>query len=169
MTHMKIALATTAAVALTAVAPAERARAAARITDPLSFFAGATESVSTVKVVMKRPFKSRSMGRGKILPDRSLDLVQRVEDEGKPARERRWKIRQTGPGRFVGTMSEAVGPVTVEETDNGYRFRFKMKDNLSVEQLLTPVGSGISARSKIIVRKFGMAVARSEGTIRKLD
>jgi hypothetical protein len=120
-------------------------------------------------MVMKKPFKSRSLGRGKLLGDRSLDLVQRVEDEGRPPHERRWKIRQVGPGRFAGTMSEAVGPVTIEETPKGYRFRFKLKDNMAVEQWLMPMAGGKAARSKVTVRRFGIAVFKSDGVVRKLS
>ena len=138
------------------------------LSDPMRFFEGQTESISTVKVAMKRPFRSRSLGRGKLLPDRSLDLVQRVEDEGKPVRERRWKIRQVGPGRYAGTMSEAVGPVVIEYTPDGYRFQFKMKGNLAVEQWLVPQSDGERAKSRTIIRKFGITVARSDGTIRKI-
>lgn len=158
-----------AAVAMLALALPTSAGAADKIADPLSFFEGKTETLSTVKVVMKKSFKSRSIGRGKLLGDRSLDLVQRVEDEGKPPHERRWKIRQVGPGRFAGTMSEAVGPVTIEETPKGYRFRFKLKDNMTVEQWLTPVAGGSSARSKVTVRRFGIPVFRSDGVIRKIS
>lgn len=166
MNRGQIGLAAAATLAISAPASAA---AGARIADPLSFFEGRTETVSTVKVFTKKPFRSRSTGRGKLLADRSLDLLQRVEDEGQPPRERRWKIRQVGPGRFAGTMSDAVGPVTIDETPKGYRFRFKLKDHLSVEQVLTPIGGGSAARTVTIVRKFGLKVAKSEGTIRKLD
>lgn len=145
------------------------ARAADRIADPLSFFEGRTESLSTIKVMMKKPVKSRSSGRGKLLPDHSLELVQHVEEDGKPPHDRRWRIRQTGPGRFIGTMSDAVGPVTIEETSKGYRFRFKIDGNLSVEQWLLPIAGGTAVRNKVTVRKFGLAIAKSDGTIRKLD
>ena len=166
MKHGLIGLAATAAIAFTMPA---RAAAAAKITDPLSFFEGRTETVSTVKMVMKKPFRSRSIGRGRLLGDRSLDLVQRVEDEGRPPHERRWKIRQVGPGRFTGTMSEAVGPVTIDETPKGYRFRFKLKDNMAVEQWLMPNAGGTSARSKVTVRRFGIAVFKSDGIVRKIS
>lgn len=158
-----------AAAATLAFSMSASSGAAAKISDPLRFFEGRTETLSTVKVLTKKPFRSRSIGRGKMLSDHSLDLLQQVEDEGQPPRERRWKIRQVGPGRFVGTMSEAIGPVTIDETPNGYRFRFKLKDHMAVEQLLTPIGSGSAARTVTIVRKFGIKVAKSEGTLRKLD
>ena len=137
--------------------------------DALRFFEGRTESVSTIKLMMRRPYKSRSIGRGEIKADGTLHLVQRVEDEGKPPHDRRWHIREVEPGKFVGTMSEAKGPVTVEEVDGRYRFRFKMKGNVAVEQWVTPLPGGRSASSKVTIRKLGITVGQSEGTIRKLD
>jgi hypothetical protein len=77
-------------------------------------------------------------------------------------------MRQVAPDRFAGSMSEAVGPVTAEEIGGRFRFRFKMKGNLTVEQWLTPLPEGQEALSKVVVRKFGMKVGSAEGTIRKL-
>jgi hypothetical protein len=65
-------------------------------------------------------------------------------------------------------MSEATGPVSVEKVGERFRFRFKMKGNLAVEQWLMPLPDGRSARSKMSVRKLGLTVARSESVIRKL-
>lgn len=135
----------------------------------MRFFEGRTESLATVKIVMKKPFKSRSVGRGEFKPDGSLLLVQRVEDEGKPVHERRWHIREIEPGKFTGTMSEAKGPVTVEEVGGKYRFRFKMKGNVSVEQWIAPLPGGKTASTKVTIRKMGITVGQSEGTIRRLD
>ena len=135
--------------------------------DPMRFFEGRTESLSTVKLFMHRPFSSRSMGQGDI-SNGVLSLVQRVEEDGKTPFDRRWKMRQVGPGHFTGSMNEAVGPVTVEEVGDKYRFRFKLKGSLSVEQWLTPLPGGKVARSKTTIRKLGMTVGRSEGTVRKL-
>ena len=166
---MKLAKTGFAAAATLALAIPASAPAAGPIADPLSFFEGRTETISTVKIVMKKPFKSHSVGRGKLLADHSLDLVQRVEEEGQPVHERRWKIRRVGPGRFAGTMSDAVGPVTIDETPKGYRFRFKLKDNMSVEQWLTPNAGGKSARSRVTVKRFGIAVFKSDGIVRKIS
>ena len=142
---------------------------AAKADDPLTFFAGRTESIGTVKIAMKKPFRSRAIGRGQIRHDGSLDLVQRVEDEGQLARERRWRMRKIGPGRYTGTMSEAKGPVTVEEVGDRYRFRFRMDGNIAVEQWLTPMPDGRSARSVVTIRKYGIRVGGSDAVIRKLD
>jgi hypothetical protein len=136
-------------------------------TDPMRFFEGRTESVSTIKLIMRKPFSSRSLGRGEI-DGGVLNLVQRVEEDGKSPFNRRWRMRQVGPGRFAGTMTEAVGPVTVEEVGERYRFTFKMKGNVAVEQWLIPLPGGKVAQSKVTIRKLGMTVGRSDGTIRKL-
>lgn len=65
-------------------------------------------------------------------------------------------------------MSEAVGPVQVQQIGGKFLFRFKMKGKLAIEQWLTPLPGGKAASSKVTVKKLGMRVASSEGTIRKL-
>ena len=136
--------------------------------DPLKFFEGRTETLGTVKVMMRKPYQSRSIGTGRIEQDGSLTLVQTVKDEGKPARERRWKVRRVAPGKFTATMSDAIGPVAIDRFGDRYRFRFKMKGNLSVEQILTPLAGGKSARNSLKVRRMGVVVATTTGTVRKL-
>lgn len=136
--------------------------------DPMRFFEGRTESLSTIKVFTKKPYRSRTIGRGEI-SDGILHLVQRVQEDGKAPYDRNWRMRQVAPGRFAGTMSEARGPVTAQEVNGRYRFRFKMKGNVAIEQWLTPLPGGKSAISRVTIRKFGMTVGRSDGTIRKLS
>jgi len=143
--------------------------AAAAPENPLTFFAGRTESIGTVKIMTKKPFRSRAIGKGEIKADGSLDLIQRVEDEGQQPRERRWRIRRVSPSQFSGTMTEAKGPVTVEEIGGRYRFRFRMEGGVAVEQWLTPMPDRRSARSVVSIRKYGIRVGGSDGTIRKLD
>ena len=135
---------------------------------PLRFFEGRTEMVSVVRVMMKQPYRSRTVGSGRILPDGSLAMIQQVFDDGKVPTQRNWRIRQVAPGRFAGTMTEAVGPVRVDEVAGRYRFKFRMKGNLAVEQWMTPLPGGASAQSSVTVRKLGMKVATSVGTIRRL-
>ena len=136
--------------------------------DPMRFFEGRTEMVSTVKVLMSKPYQSRTLGQGRLLNDGSLALVQQVQDEGKPTTSRLWKIRKVDQNSFAGTMSEAVGPVKVEAVGGRYRFNFKMKGDLAVEQWVTPMADGRTARSNASVKKFGVRVATSEGFIRRL-
>jgi hypothetical protein len=151
-----------AAVLLPSSAVADNTRA------PLQFFSGKTEMNSTVKIILKKPFKSRAIGLGRILGDGSLSLAQQVFDEGETAKQRNWKIRQVKPRQYAGTMTEAVGPVIVDEVEGRYRFKFKMKGGLAVEQWMTPLPGGNAARSQTIVRRLGLKVASSDGIIRKL-
>ncbi|MFL6752912.1 MAG: DUF3833 family protein [Sphingomicrobium sp.] len=155
-------------VAAPVPAPAAAAAASRQQVDPLRFFEGRTETLGTIKVMFKKPYRGRSLGQGRIEPDGSLTLVQRVLDEGQPPRERRWHVRRVGPGRFAGTMTDASGPVTIEQVGDRYRFRFTMKGNLKVEQWLTPLPGGASALNRIKVRRYGLVVATTEGRVRKL-
>lgn len=140
---------------------------AERILEPLRFFEGRTEMLSLVKVMMKEPYSSRTVGRGQILPDGSLSLVQQIHNHGKPASQRRWKIREISPGKFTGTMSEAIGPVQIQQIGGKFLFKFRMKGKLAIEQWVTPLPGGKTARTKMTAKKLGMRVATSEGTIRK--
>src|SRR5687768_16266545 len=63
---------------------------------PMQFFEGRTEGSGVVRIFLRKPYRTSSVSRGRFEPDGSLTLVQRVMNEGQPARERRWKIRQTG-------------------------------------------------------------------------
>jgi Protein of unknown function (DUF3833) len=138
-----------------------------KVHSPLKFFEGRTVGQSIVKITMRKAFSSRTIGNGQIASDGTLHLVQQVEEDGRKRFQRIWRVKQVAPGRFTGTMSEAVGPVSVDEVGNRYRFRFRLKGGVSVEQWLTPLPDGMSAKSEMTVRKFGMIVGRSSGTIKR--
>ena len=148
---------------------ATSASAAGPITNvgELHFFVGSTESVSVTKIVMQQPFVSRSIGHGRINPDGSLEFVQHVKEQGRREFDRRWQIHQVGPGRFIGTMSEADGPVSIVKIAGRYRFRFILKGNLSVEQWLIPQADMAAAHIQLTIRKYGIAVGHGDGWIRR--
>lgn len=156
------------AVAFSALFLASPAISSREQLDPLRFFEGRTETQGMVKVMMRKAYRSHGVGHGRIGPDGSLTLVQKVYDEGKPPHERHWKVRRAGPGRFIGSMSQAVGPVIIDKIGERYRFRFKMKGNLRAEQWLTPQEDGRSARNSLKVRRLGLVVATTTGSIRKV-
>lgn len=137
--------------------------------DPFTFFEGVTDTVGTLKVLMHSPVRTHCVSRGELRPDGSLSLVQRVEDDGTQPYLRRWLVRRIAPGHFVATMSQASGPVTIDEIGNRYRFRFRMSGGLSVEEWLTPLAGGRTATSTISVHKFGIQVASSDGFVRKIS
>ena len=93
------------AVICAAILPAS---ADAGFRQPLRFFEGRTEMQAVVKVIMKKPYRSKTLGQGRILGDGSLALLQEVYDEGQAPEQRRWKVKQVAPGRYSGTMTEAL-------------------------------------------------------------
>jgi hypothetical protein len=77
-------------------------------------------------------------------------------------------MRQTGPNRFEGTLTDATGPVRVTLEKGAVRIRYRAKGNLDYDQLLTPAGTRI-VNNRLRVRRLGVTVARVEEVIRKLD
>jgi hypothetical protein len=148
---------------------ASSASAALDVESPLQFFKGTTESVGTLKVTMHKTAATHTVSRGEINTDGSLTMVQQVFDEGRPPRIRRWLIREVSPDRFIGTMSEAVGPVTIEHVAKRYRMRFKISGGISVEQWISPRPDGKSATTTMTARKLGFVVASSTASLRKLS
>ena len=55
---------------------------AQKIGHPFRFFEGATEMVSTVHLMTKKPYRARTTGQGSIQRDGSLVLIQQVNDAG---------------------------------------------------------------------------------------
>ncbi len=164
-----ILAATLLAPPLLACAPAIPAAAPAPVFDPLTFFAGRTEGIATLKIVLSDPRAVRVEGVGRVEPGGTLVLDQVVAQEGKPATRRQWRIRRTGPASYAGTLSDATGPVTGEVTGNRLRLNFTMKGGFATEQWLTLAPDGRSAANLLTARKFGVVVARLDETIRKLD
>jgi hypothetical protein len=165
---MRVAQAIAALGLLAICAPLGASASVERPSNPLRFWEGRTESSGVIKLIMHKPFHSHAIGVGQIRPDGSLRLVQRVEDEGKPPFDRIWQINAVGGGRYVGTMSQASGPVTIEDLGGKFRFRFKMPGAVYVEQWLYPNPDWKSARNELTFRKFGMQVGNSEGFVRKI-
>lgn len=125
-------------------------------------------SDSMMKILLKAPIAARSVGEGRIGSDGSLILVQQVIHDGKPQKKRHWRVRRAGDGAFTASMNEAIGPVAIERVGDAYRFRFRMKGQLSVDQWVRPLPGGTAARSTMKVKKLGVTVATSDGTIRKI-
>ncbi len=137
--------------------------------DMVAFFTGKTRGEGQLSVLLEAPKRISvdSVGR----TDRKGDLIldQTVREEGKAARNRRWVMRRAGPGRFTGTLTDAVGPVSVTVAGSEADIRYKMKDGLSVAQTLQLQPGGQTIANRMAVKKFGVRVARLQETIRKLD
>jgi hypothetical protein len=126
--------------------------------DPLAFFAGNLEGQATLRIAFRSPVAVRVHSSGRVGPDGALLLDQRVEQAGKPARVRHWRVREVTPGRYAGTLSDADGPVSGETTGNRLHLRFPSNGG-QAEQWLTLAPDGRSADNLLIVRRFGVTIA----------
>lgn len=145
------------------------APAPAPATAPEQFFVGRTEGVGTVSVMLSGKHGVRVHTRGRIDAAGALILDQVVEEEGKPARRRTWRLARAGGNRVTGSITDAQGRVAGEVSGNVFHLRYKMKEGPSVEQWITIQPGGRTARNRMVFRKFGMKVASVEETIRRVD
>ena len=157
---MKLGLAT--AFLITAAAPAHAAF------NPVEFFKGRTHGEGMLKIIFQSAKKMTVDSEGRAEKDGSLVLEQVVHEPGKPPRTRYWRLRQTAPDRYEGTLTDAATPVRVDVMKDGIRIRYTGKDHLNFDQMLKPV-SDTEVRDQIKVTRFGITVAHFDETIRKLD
>ena len=151
-----------AAAILAAAAPAP-------VLDMTAFFTGRTHAENVLKTAFKRPARlivDSIGGRG----DRGdFVLIDTVQEEGQPARTRKWIMRQAGPNHYTGTLGDAVGPVDIVVAGREATIRYTMKGGLNVVQRIELLSDGQTLANHVAVRKFGLKVASVEGKIRKLD
>lgn len=127
--------------------------------DPVAFFTGVTEGRGELRQLLGKAQKTSTHSVGRVDKDGWLILDQKVMVEGDPVRQRRWRLKQTAPGKYRGTLSDAKGPVEVDMRGGQVHIRYVMKGNIKVEQELSPQPGGRSVINRGTFRKFGMKVA----------
>lgn len=158
---MSRALALAAIVAF-AAAPAHAAF------NPVEFFHGRTHGEGTLKVIFRSSETITVDSIGTIESDGTLLLKQAVHEPGKRERIRYWRLRQTRPNGYEGTLTDAAGPVRVDVDGERIRIRYRGKDHLNFDQMLTPSGPR-EVSNHMRVSRFGIVVAHYDEVIRKLD
>ena len=144
------------------------ATAASAAFNPVEFFRGTSHGTGVLKVIFQSPKTIRVESAGSTAKDGSLILKQVIDEPGKPARTRYWHMRQDGPGRFVGTLTDAAGPVRVDVKGDSVRIRYTGQNHLDFDQVLTPAGPR-EVRNAMRVKRFGIVVAHFNEVIRKTD
>jgi hypothetical protein len=137
--------------------------------DPLAFFTGASRGEGTLKVMAKPRVPVRVENHGRADGQGGIILDQTIREGGKPARQRRWVLRQTSPTTMSGTITDTPGPVRGRLDGNRLLLNYPMKGGLKAEQVLTIQPGGRSLVNRMIVRKFGMTVAHVDEVITKID
>lgn len=150
------------------VATPHMASAPAPHFDAVAFFAGRSEGKGVLKIALHRPTTTLVEGTGRVTEDGGIVLDQTVRRQGKPATRREWVLHSAGADRYVGTLSDAAGPVDGRVEGNLLHLRFAMKGGLQAEQFLALRPGGAVADNVMIVRKLGMPVARLDETITRL-
>ena len=159
-----------AAVLASGWAPLASARPAAPVGphfDPIAFFTGETEGHGRLKVMFSHGKTMHVIGHGALQDDGTLVLDQTVMTAGDRPKARQWRIRQTAPDHYAGSLSDASGPVTLDVAANRLRIRYHAKGGLGFSQILTLEPGGQAARNVLHVRKMGMVVATIRETIRR--
>lgn len=132
------------------------------------FFVGRTQGSGTVHVIMSGRHAVRDRGTGR-MERGTLVLDQVVEEEGKPARRRVWRLTRSGANAVSGTISDARGPVSGEVSGNTLTLRYRLTEGPSVVQTITLQPGGRSARNRMSFRRYGLNVATVETVIRRVD
>jgi hypothetical protein len=144
-----------------------RAEAAVEGFDPVAFFTGRTTGSGTLRKMLSSPQATHVSGVGALRHDGVLVLDQTVAIAGEPTKRRQWQLRQTAPGRFAGTLSDARDQVAAEVSGTRLTIRYTMKDGMRVEQQLTIAPGGQSARNAMKFRKMGIVVGTLDEVIRR--
>ncbi len=146
-----------------------RAQTTAPTFDPIAFFAGHTMGRGSLKVLTKHRQTVLVEGHGVVGADGTIALDQDVRQGNRPATHRSWHLRRTAPGRFVGTLTDAAGPVAGDVTGNTFHLRFMMKGGLRAQQWLYLQPGGQVSRNRMVVTKFGVPVASLDETITRVS
>jgi len=136
--------------------------------NPVDFFRGKTHGDGVLKIIFQSAKRMTVDSEGRTEKDGSLLLEQTIHEPGKPPRTRYWRLRETGPNRYEGSLTDAASAVRVDVDKDSVRIRYKGKDHLDFDQLLTPDGPR-QVHNSMRVKRFGFTVAHFEETIRKLD
>lgn len=135
--------------------------------DPLAFFTGPSRGEGTLKVLAKASVSIRVTSEGRPDGKGGITLDQTIREGDKPARQRRWMLRQTSPTTVSGTITDIPGPVNGRLDGNRLLLNYTMKGGLKAEQVLTIQPGGRALVNRMTVRKFGIPVARVNEIITK--
>ena len=135
--------------------------------DPVAFFTGATHGEGRLKEALKKEKRVVVDSVGRTDRDGTLILEQKVAVEGEPVRHRRWRLRETRPRHFSGSISDSSSLVEAVVSGQSVRIRYTMKGGIKVNQLLVGHASGRSVDNRTTFTKWGMKVATLTERIEK--
>lgn len=151
-----------------AAGPPPRAVASAPAFDPIAFFAGPTHGTGVLHVVASGAKATDVTGHGTREGTDAITLDQDVTRGQSATTHRVWHLHRIAPGRYTGTLSDAVGPVIADTDGSCLTIRFAMRHGLRVVQRLYLQPGGRVAPNTMTVRKWGIVVAHLDERIERL-
>lgn len=155
------------AVALVPASSATLAQSTARSFDPGAFFTGRTTSEGTLSQIFSATRTTRVSTFGTRQRNGDMVLEQDVTIGDEPTRHRVWRLRETTPGRFTGTISDAADDLEGTLSGDTLTLTYTMDNHLGVHQVITVNPGGQSASNVMRIKRFGITVARLRETIRR--
>lgn len=132
-------------------------------------FVGASSGEGRLKVAFRKRRVVHVDSIGTLAPDGTIVVDQIItEDRGKTS-SRQWLLRETAPGRYSGSLSDAAGPVSGVIEGNCLTLSFPMKGDLTAHQWLYAMPDGRTIQNRLSIRKSGVLVARLKETISRRD
>lgn len=133
---------------------------------PDEVFAGRTEGKGEMQLFLgkTRPFTVESLGSTQA--DGRFRLEQNVRFEGEPVQSRSWVMRQTTPGDYSATLTEASGPVVGRTDGSRLTLRYPLKVwGLVMHQTLDLAKDGRSVMNYGSIRFLGIPIGHLRETI----
>lgn len=135
--------------------------------DPVTFFEGRTHGEGELRKLFAKPVHVSVDSVGRRIGD-GLILDQTIREADERPSTRRWTISRAGQNRYSGTLTEAVGPVTVDVVGPRAEIEYSMRGGLKVKQQLAEQPAGTSVLNRLSVSKLGVQVATLTETIKKV-
>jgi hypothetical protein len=136
---------------------------ASPVFDPFKFFLGRSHGDAQLKVILKDYQSVDVDSVGRVEGD-TMVIDQHIVVRGGETRDRQWRLKKDGPGKYSGTLTDALSPVTAEVDGDRLHIRYTSKDG-QVEQYLSLAPDTRYADNRMTVKKHGIVVARLEETI----
>ena len=139
--------------------------------DPFTFFAGKSSGTGVFAKVRANDTPVQVTSSGRIItevsresgwaapPRRVLVVDQTIREGEKPARKRQWRLHEVAPGRYEGTLSDAISPVTGYTQGNLLVVEFTIKGSFKVRQELTLSPDGQRAHNVTRISQLGVTAA----------
>jgi hypothetical protein len=151
----RIPLALVVAVMALPLSQATPAHVAPNCFDPTVVFGARSEGNGTLQLGLgkARPFHVTSSG---VSRDGHVRLHQEVQFDGKKATTRDWDLSASGPDHYVGTLTDAAGPVDAHVQGRRLSLHYRLNDHgLAMYQTLDLAADGRTIDTRATVRFLG--------------